>query len=250
MDAVREGRVGRLAAAQRKVRDLHAPLQYAPFLSNHDMTRAMEQLGRDPGKMRVAAALLLTAPGVPFIYYGEEVGIAGANPKGRSPMQWDASPHAGFSTTRPYRPLDIEAARFNVASQSTNPDSILSAYRQLIRLRNESDALRHGRYVQLGVSTPGDGPSAAEESSVYPFARQTDKEVVVVVINLSDREFTDYAIGGGETFGADFSVRQATDLVTGDAAPVPTFDGSGQLDNYRPADALPPYTWRLIRFRR
>lgn len=247
LTSAREGRVGRLAGVQKRVRDLHSPLQYAPFLSNHDMTRAMEQLDRDPRRMRVAAALLLTAPGVPFIYYGEEVGVAGADSKGRSPMQWDQSSYAGFSTSRPYRSLDVDADRFNVTSQSADTASILAAYTQLIQLRNQCEALRHGRYVELHARTLPKGQFKVEASPVYSFARETDDEAVVVLINLSKRDITECVVGGGESFGHAASARTAEDLVTGRAAPVPIFDGSGYLDDYRPVDALPPYSWRLIR---
>ena len=250
LTAAREGRAGALAGLQKRVRDLHAPLQHAPFLANHDMTRAMEQLGRDPNRMRVAATLLLTAPGVPFVYYGEEVGIAGADGKGRSPMQWDASPYAGFSSAPPYRPFDVDADRFNVASQSADEASILAAYRQLVRLRNESTALRHGRYVELHASTPDEEESTAEASPLYAFARKVGDEAVVAVINLSDRDIAGYAISGGESLGSAAGATEAIDLVTGDAVPVPDFDDSGRFKGYRPFDSMAPSSWRLIRISR
>ena len=81
--------------------------QYSPFLTNHDQNRVMSQLGNDVNKAKVAAALLLTSPGTPFIYYGEEIGMSGMKPDEnlRRPMQWDSEKDAGFTTGKPWRPL-------------------------------------------------------------------------------------------------------------------------------------------------
>jgi len=146
--------IGFLPAVQSRVVESMPAPHYAPFLTNHDMMRVMEQLDRRPGRMRVAASLLLTAPGVPFVYYGEEVGINGHNSQGRSPMQWSAEPHAGFSTVEPYRALAEEWEEFNVAAHDADKGSILSHYRTLIRLRSEQPALRRGKYVPLQVVPP------------------------------------------------------------------------------------------------
>jgi glycosidase len=82
---------------------------YATFLTNHDQNRVMSVLQGEVSKARVAAAILLTAPGVPFIYYGEEIGMTGTKPDEdiRRPMQWDAGPNAGFSTGSPWRPRTL-----------------------------------------------------------------------------------------------------------------------------------------------
>ena len=79
------------------------PVQFATFLSNHDQNRVMSQLAGKVEKARVAAAMLLTAPGVPFIYYGEEIGMVGleADEEQRTPMQWSGGANAGFTTGRP-----------------------------------------------------------------------------------------------------------------------------------------------------
>ncbi len=148
------GRAGNLSDKQANVAQAFEPLQYAPFLANHDMARSMEQVDRDFGKARVAAAMLLTAPGVPFVYYGEEVGISGLDSKGRSPMQWSAGENAGFSTVTPYRKLEDEWERYNVEAQTGDPDSLLSTYRELIQLRSEHSALRRGNYIPLQINPP------------------------------------------------------------------------------------------------
>ncbi|MEJ7659130.1 MAG: hypothetical protein WKG07_05640 [Hymenobacter sp.] len=79
------------------------------------------------------AAWLLTAPGVPFVYYGDEIGLSSTY--ARSPMQWDATANAGFTTGRPWTAIGSDYATYNVASEQNDPASILSAYRRLIAVR-------------------------------------------------------------------------------------------------------------------
>ncbi len=141
-------------------------------LSNHDVPRhASRYGGRHPDAVaRVAAALLLTQRGTPFIYYGEEIGMQnlplrrsqimdppgrrywpiykGRDPE-RGPMQWDASPNAGFSRTRPWLPVHPDYRARNVDAQRRDPNSLFSYYRALLRLRRESPALRRGRFQAL-----------------------------------------------------------------------------------------------------
>jgi alpha-glucosidase len=116
-------------------------------LSNHDFPRLATRLGA--GSVRAAAILLLTLPGVAFVYQGDELGMADgdeADPpfdrfgrdRHRHPMQWDASPTAGFSAGEPWLAPTDPASR-NVAGQRADPDSILSLYRELIALRRELD---------------------------------------------------------------------------------------------------------------
>ena len=118
----------------------------ATFLTNHDQNRVMSEL-RDQDKMRVAAAMLLTLPGSPYLYYGEEIGMLGTKPDPfiREPMLWQRSPdpsrprndkvrHSKDSTVRP------------AAEQADDPRSLLSHYRTLIKLRNETPALTFGGF--------------------------------------------------------------------------------------------------------
>src|SRR5436309_1331286 len=100
-------------------------------LSNHDRSRAASRYG--PRRARVAALMLLTLRGTPFIYYGEEIGMTDVTipPERvvdvdgrdgeRTPMQWDATPNAGFSTGRPWLPMAPDAQRVNVAAQRHDP---------------------------------------------------------------------------------------------------------------------------------
>ncbi|HVR44077.1 MAG TPA: alpha-amylase family glycosyl hydrolase [Thermoanaerobaculia bacterium] len=199
----------------------------APFLTNHDQTRLATVLGSDPGKLRNAAAVLLTLPGAPFLYYGEEVGLRnGPGPMDeskRTPMPW--SPSGGFTEGTPWRGYAPGLPSDNVASQDGDPGSLLSYYRDWIAARKGSAALRKGDIVPLET-----GPR------ILAFLRDSGGEQVLVVHNLAD-SFADtgpLAVGaeGFETVRADPGV----------AAP------QGRRGSWRVA--LPPRSsgaWRGVR---
>lgn len=154
----------------------------APFLTNHDQVRLATQLGRSPGKLRNAAAILLTLPGAPFLYYGEEVGLqngpTGGDESKRTPMPWDGTPGGGFTTGTPWFAYAPGRETANVAAQTNDPASLLSRYRDLIRTRKASRALAKGELVLLSPLTG--------VSPVLAFLRKTADETVLVVHNLSD----------------------------------------------------------------
>ena len=130
---------------------------FGAFLTNHDQDRVASQLGSDPGALRAAADLLLTGPGVPFVYYGEEIGMTGAKPdeRIRTPMRWDDSvPAAGFSTHAPWEALSEDARPVNVATESADSGSLLSHYRDLIRLRAAHPALAVGTWTAVTSDAP------------------------------------------------------------------------------------------------
>ena len=153
--------------------------------SNHDWCRLT--LGRTSEELRVAMAFLLTMPGVPFIYYGEEIGLAhaevyiakegGYSRNGaRRPMQWDTSKNAGFSdapASKHYLPLDTSPARPNVADQDNDPASLLNLVRKLLALRTDHPALGNC------------GGFAPVSAKGYPlvFRRLLGKESVLVAVN-------------------------------------------------------------------
>jgi len=158
----------------------------APFLTNHDMPRVATQLGSDPGKLRAAAAILLTLPGAPFVYYGEEVGLQNGPGRDdeykRTPMPWDATPTGGFTTGKPWFALAPGNDRANVAAEKGDPGSLLSRYRDLIRTRRASTALREGSLEIL--------PPAAPQPQVLAFVRRAGTETVLVVHNLGEARVT------------------------------------------------------------
>jgi len=152
----------------------------APFLTNHDQIRLATQLAGDSGRMRNAAAILLTLPGTPFLYYGEEVGLANGGSDSddrlkRTPMPWDTSPGGGFTTGAAWFPFSPGRDTANVASETGDPSSLLSRYRSLIRARHSAPALRAGT-IQLLASVGG---------QLLAFQRVTADERLLVVHNLS-----------------------------------------------------------------
>ncbi|HEX7339779.1 MAG TPA: alpha-amylase family glycosyl hydrolase [Rhodanobacteraceae bacterium] len=148
----------------------------APFLSNHDQERVMSQLSGNPQHMRMAAAMLLTLPGEPYIYYGEELGMRGTKPDPdlRTPMRWDeALDGQGEATWHATSAANGEAV--SVQAQTADPHSLLNFYRTLIHWRSTIPALREGGFAVY--------PEASDQLVAW---QRTDKTGnVLVVHNLS-----------------------------------------------------------------
>lgn len=166
-------------------------------LGNHDEIRLRSRL--PDGHERLAALLLLSLRGSPFLYYGDELGMGDGeiavhqrrDPWGnrvamlsrdgaRTPMQWDSGPHAGFSPpgAEPWLPVGRDSVSRNVESQMSDPDSILNMYRRLLALRRESISLRVGSFLAH--------PSSTDEVLVY--RRESDHETTTIALNFSERE--------------------------------------------------------------
>jgi alpha-glucosidase len=150
--------------------------------------------------------LLLTLRGTPTLYYGEELGMQdvpiplerardtwtntepgvglGRDPE-RTPMQWDASPHAGFTTGEPWLPLNPSYKETNVQAESREDRSMLSLYRQLIGLRRTSSVL------VTGAKRLVDAPE-----NVLAYQRTEGQERVLVALNLGS-EPRNLALAGG-----------------------------------------------------
>ena len=161
-------------------------------LGNHDRPRIASRIGRE--RARVAALLLLTLRGTPTLYYGDEIGMEnvpippgevhdpweknepglglGRDPE-RTPMQWDSSPHAGFSSSHPWLPVAPDFASRNVAALDAEPDSLLRLYRQLIALRRRHLALQTGAYLPTGA-----------EGDLLTYIREGGGERLMVALNL------------------------------------------------------------------
>jgi glycosidase len=123
----------------------HGRFDDAPFLSNHDQERVMSQLDGNPDHMRIAAAMLLTLPGHPFIYYGEELGMRGEKPDPhlREPMRWYlAGQGPGEPTWEGWTAGDGPA--ISVEAEQADPGSLLNLYRMLIGWRRDIPALSDG----------------------------------------------------------------------------------------------------------
>jgi alpha-amylase len=157
-----------------------APGSMATMISNHDHfagERLWDQVGGNLAQYRLAAATYLLQPGTPFIYYGEEIGMAGVkslggDPSLRTPMSWTADAAAGFTEGKPFRPISPNVARHNVATQRSDPDSLFTFYRAMLKLRNSYPSIARGSYEAAFVS-----------GSVMGFQRALGSERVVVLIN-------------------------------------------------------------------
>ncbi|MGA3093179.1 MAG: alpha-glucosidase [Terriglobales bacterium] len=170
------------------------------LLSNHDIPRAYNRYGDGQHNDEIAklmAGLYLTLRGTPILYYGEELGMENNDPKRqedvkdpigkigwpqekgrdgeRTPMQWNDSENAGFSTVTPWLPVPPSYKTHNVASEDKDPDSILNFYRHLLALRHTEPALLDGEYIALNESDP----------NVISYLRRYKNEAVLVVLNMS-----------------------------------------------------------------
>ncbi|MEF2966372.1 alpha-amylase family glycosyl hydrolase [Paenibacillus sp. M1] len=152
----------------------------ATFLTNHDMNRVMTQLEGDTDHAKMAAGFLLTLPGNPFIYYGEEVGMLGAKPDEsiREPMQWYKGGSGTGQTAWEAVNFNKGQAGLSVEEQAADPDSLLSHYRKLIRMRTAVPALKDGAIAEYESGNPG----------VAAYLRLTEEQTVLVVHNLTGSE--------------------------------------------------------------
>ena len=148
----------------------------APFLSNHDQNRVASVLAMRQDKLALAARILLTLPGTPILYYGEEIGMGGAKPDEelRTPMLWGA----GDPATTSWHPSRYNNRTVPVAEQLQDPASLLNAYRQMIHLRREQPALQTGSFV----------PYASENTIPLAFWRQLGDVTLLVLHNPSPNE--------------------------------------------------------------
>jgi oligo-1,6-glucosidase/alpha-glucosidase len=198
---------------------------YIPTLvfGNHDRMRSITHLGNDERKAKLLATFQLTARGVPFVYYGEEIGMQQARipmkqsqdpvvenfrwipqwlinlfrgviqgslnrDECRTPMQWDASVNAGFSpeTVATWRPVPKGFEKVNVAVEQENPASMLACYKRLLALRSQSEALRGGSFQLVeGIEMPAE---------VLEYARQSEDQLLHVYLNFSSNEKTINAV--------------------------------------------------------
>ena len=229
--SLRSGDAGSLAAAQREVAERYPPGGLATFLTNHDQDRIMSELDGDGAAARLAALLLLTGGGTPFIYYGEELGLTGRKPdeRIRTPMRWDASqPAAGFSDAAPWEPLGDDPPGTDVATETADPDSLLATYRDLIRLRSVHQALASGEWIPVEAATP----------SVVAYLRHVPGESLLVVANVGDAPITAPALSleVGPLCGSP-SARVVHGTVE---ATAPVVGAAGGFDAYVPIPNLGP----------
>jgi len=185
LDAAKSGTREKLAYAIDNVAASYPDGRYATMITNHDQDRVASELNEDAARLQLAASMLLTLPGVPFIYYGEEIGQVGAKPDEmiRNPMPWSDGMHGGFTgAAQPWEPLQPGHERRNVAVQDADPDSLLNHYRRLVRLRQSEPALARGDARSLETGRP----------DVIAWERTDGNRRLTVIANLSGTEIHDY----------------------------------------------------------
>jgi len=231
LGAVNDGDAGYLSSKADQVYRAYPHLQYGTFLTNHDQNRALDSVGGDIGRAKAAAGAYLTLPGVPFVYYGEEIGMvgSGAHEFVRSPMQWTDDVYAGFSTAAPWQAINANADVYNVAAEDGDTTSLLAWYRRLIHLRNDAPALRRGLHDPLFSSA---GP-------VLAFVRSHETQTLLCLVNTSPGALSGFSLSGGSDVlvpGGYGLVNLLDPTDTIDIVVSPAFDIEGlQLDGHQTA---------------
>jgi alpha-amylase len=216
--------------------------EIALLTTNHDIDRLLTQLGDDNLLAnRVAANLLMTLPGSPFIYYGEEIGMLGGKPDEliRRPFHWDDTPETGgFTIGTPWQALQDDFQARTVAGMTDDPDSLLSHYRGLIHMRNAQPALQYGATIAL----------ESDYRAAWGYLRYTADETRLIVMNLDDRETRPYTLSMDASPFASFSSAELVYGTTDAEIAVPELNGAGGFSDYMPFDApLPPGSLYVIR---
>ena len=225
------GRADDVSDVLRRDLSLFQPGQFATFLTNHDQERTMSVLNDNLEAAKNAAFLFLTSPGVPFLYYGEEIGMLGKKPDEdiRRPLQWSGEEDAGFTSGAPWRPPFSDYTTKNIAAQSEDPGSLLSLYRRLIYLRNEHAALRVGDHYFVETDHP----------AVYAGLRVSQEETILILINLGSEPISDYALNLAE--GPLAGEYLPAPLLDSGQFTSPSVTDQGGFENYRPVPEIPPY---------
>lgn len=146
----------------------------SPFLSNHDMDRSMDRLGGSIEKAKKAAAILLTLPGTPYVYYGEEIGMTGVKPDTqiRQPLIWD---HIDASLHCHWQPIVNNCEQAVISVQQKDKDSLLNFYKRFIAIRNSSSILKYGSFL----------PIATVNDCVMAYKRVLGNEEIYIYINAT-----------------------------------------------------------------
>ena len=213
--AVMSGQVAGLRSVLERSAAAYPDRGYeAPFLSNHDQERVMRTLSRDEPSGRLAAATLMALPGTPFMYYGEELGMAGGgtpqDEDKREPFPWTGeAPAKGFTEGTPWR-VNTERAGIDLASQREVPGSLWTLYRDLVALRHAHPALADGDQALVPVT----GADA-----VLAWTRTKGGETVLFVANVAD----------AATGPLSIDVTGAPTLLLGEGVTTSSISGAGPV---------------------
>ena len=185
----------------------------------------------------MAATLLLTLPGLPFVYYGEEIGMTGdkPDPRLRTPMHWTRGPAAGFTRGVPWEPLQPDSLTANVEAQERDPNSLLNLHRRLIHLRADNPALATGELV----------PLTASSGAVVAYLRREGGRAVLVVANLGAAPLSRVTLASadGALPAGRYTVRS---LLGGPAGAALTVGANGRVQGYAPLGTLAPMSSHVL----
>ena len=175
-----------LAAWNGEMRAVSPASLDAPFLTNHDLARSRGMVRSKMEPMKAAAMLYLLLPGRPFIYYGEEIGMSGSgrDENKRLPMLWSAQNEAA-NCLPPAESDQAQRLKEGVDVQETDPDSLLSWYRQLIALRALAPELKKGEMTALETG----------QDALCAFTVTDGQDEVAVIINASASESAPVDLG-------------------------------------------------------
>ncbi len=237
INAINEENVFQLSQQISRTNNLIPNQRFSPFLSNHDLERVLSQLRGNVDKAKIASAVLLTAPGVPFLYYGEEIGMEGIKPDNqiRTPMQWSSAAFAGFSTVEPWQPVNPDWETVNVATETDSDSSLLSMYRTLILARNQHIALRVGDFQVINTGN----------DALYSFLRVSAEESVMVLINLKNEPITDYFLSLIDSRLKAGKYQPIPIVGMGEFSPV-TFNPQGGFTSYQPLPQIPAFSVMIL----
>ena len=179
--AVNDEKGGQIAVQHRQILDAYKAVnpEYIDntFLTNHDQERILSSVNGNTAKAKLAASLLFTLPGSPYIYYGEEIGMKGKKPDPyiREPYLWDEKSKDESRTTWETPRYSSDTTVIPLAMQLSDGNSLFNHYKKLIGLRNTSSALTSGDLVPVTISDP----------SICAFLRTDTGQSLLVVHNLS-----------------------------------------------------------------
>jgi len=237
IDAVKSGNAVPVSQKMKEIESSYPPLQYGTFLTNHDQNRVFGEFGSDMDKAKLAAAIYLSLPGIPFLYYGEEIAMSGMKPDEniRLPMQWSNQPNAGFTTGAPWRSVDFNYPDHNVATLQSDPTSIWNHYQKLIKARLTSKAMKQGSYKEV----------SSNNNSLYSFLRIKEGEAVLAIHNLSPIEqLVNLAVTSS---GLTEGTYAAQNLLTGQVVTKLNVSSGGSFNSYAPTEKINSYSSMLIK---
>ena len=158
----------------------------APFLSNHDQVRVANSMPGNMNSLKMAAGLLLTMNGSPFVYYGEEIGMMSTGQKDenkRLPMVWSKTDLSGMTNGPSNSDKEFEAVKLGVDEQEQDPDSLLNFYKRALRIRNENPEIARGTVEKINSLCSGSQAAITKnyEGSVIGIVYNTSLEEAISV---------------------------------------------------------------------